>query len=269
MSKKGLNINKVIAYLKAESTAAKVIDLSDKSAVAKKLFCRGTCQTTSVVYRNTRNFNKMKNYVLKYGNIDEIIQMANAGIKTLDFKEIEAYVKTLNDPRSAYRFVKSFPSVDRKDFEKIILNSNNPEYIAKYCVACNPGDYQLNKFQEALCGITDNIDARRGLAIFFKHVKNANRDKVGKAFIDTYFSKDLPKNESFPHITEEEVKSEVHELFTKHAKLRNDKTPYKVYVGQDEKKESKLKLDLLDYLDCNARFYEVEQLKKQRGIKTR
>ena len=266
MAKKGIDINIVIAYLKTESALAKRIDLSDKSSVVRRLF-NGAANTSSrnIVYRNTKNFNKMKNYVLKHGSIDEIIQMANAGIRTLNFGEIEAFVKSSNDPRSAYRFVKSFPNVDRREFEKIILYGNDPEYIAKYCVACDPNEYQLRKFENALCGITDDVSARKSLAIFFKHVKNADRDKVGKAFIDTYFSKEIPSDYVYPHISEEHIKGEVSELFTKHAKLRNDKKPYEVFVGKNVEKDDKLKLELLDYLDYCARYQDYEQIRKQRN----
>jgi hypothetical protein len=269
MAKKGIDINIVIAYLKTESASAKRIDLSGNSLAVRRFF-NGATDTTSrkVVYRNTKNFNRMKNYVLKNGSIDEIIQMANAGIKTLNFAEIEEFVKSSNDPRSAYRFVKSFPNVDCRDYEKIILKSNDPEYIAKYCVACNPNEYQLRKFENALCGITDNLEARKSLAIFFKHVKNADRDKVGKAFIDTYFSKDMPSDCTYPTVSEENVKREVSELFTKHAKLRNDKKPYEVFVGTNIEKDDKLKLELLDYLDYCARYQDYEQIRKQRNHKS-
>ena len=261
-----MSINQIIEYMKKESELAKVYDISGVSNVVKKVLYGLTNASGNRLYRNTTYFNQLKKMVFNSNSIDHIIALASADIKTLDRNEIVQFVKKSGNPYWAYKYVKAFPNIapsKRREFEEIILKSRDPKTITRYCIVSKLDSQQFRRFQDTLCGITDNVDARKYLPYFFKHVASANSVTVGKAYINTFFSADLPINYGYPAYSEAEIRRSIDKLFDEKDVLQIDGTPCNVYVNQSPVYDRMVSKRLHQHLDDCIRHSELNKIKRK------
>jgi len=103
--------------------------------------------------------------------------------KNLDINIVINYLKTNGSVEDIITIIKKYPNIPREKLYKRILNGNAID-IYNFCRS-GIINTQLNIFEDKIIELNDP----QYLYLFIKDVKNANKERIGKAILKTYNSK--------------------------------------------------------------------------------